>query len=212
MTQNTTNNIVSPNNDLAILKANFPHCFEKSGNFDFEKFKKELQSKERLVRAGKKIQAEQKADLFTGDNKQDFGFKIFETMPIWEDYEFKAEEFDPQQELFDETKLTDEDLQTLLTTWKTYDNIALTVDLQKIDLGGYIGHYSDKKLYLMDKGFQTEHLKQLLEAIDSNKDFSPAIIIVFGYHFDSKNLREIAENVASYANKKKLDIDFITRY
>ncbi|MCU0373550.1 MAG: hypothetical protein MUE56_09960 [Ignavibacteria bacterium] len=36
--------------------------------------------------------------------------------------------------------------------------------------------------------------------------------MVFGYHFESKNLREIAENVSSYANKKNIDIDFITRY
>lgn len=185
-------------------------------------------TKERLVRAGKKIQLEQKqAEDKKGNQleleekiemkKQDFGFKIFETMPIWEDYEFEAEEFDPQQQFFDESKLTSEDIQTLLTTWKTNDNIPLTVDLQKIDLGGYVGYYGTNKegkgkLYLMDKGFQTAHLKKLLEGIDSNKDFSPASIIVFGYHFDSKNLREIAENVSSYANKKKLDIDFITRY
>jgi adenine-specific DNA-methyltransferase len=54
-------------------------------------------TKERLIRAGKKIQSEQKADLFTGENKLDFGFKIFETQPIWEDYEFEAKEFDAHQ-------------------------------------------------------------------------------------------------------------------
>ena len=32
------------------------------------------------------------------------------------------------------------------------------------------------------------------------------------YHFDSKNLRELSENLKSYANKKNIDIDFITRY
>jgi adenine-specific DNA-methyltransferase len=171
-------------------------------------------TKERLVRAGKKIQAEQKdkKDLFTTKNEQDFGFKIFETMPIWEDYEFEAEKFDPQLSLFEESKLTPEDIQTLLTTWKTADNIPLTVDLQKIDLGGYVGYYSDKKLYLMDKGFATEHLKKLLAEIDDNKEFSPASITVFGYHFESKTLREIAENVASYANKKRIPIKFITGY
>jgi adenine-specific DNA-methyltransferase len=46
MTQNTTNNITAPNKDLEILKANFPHCLDKGGNFDFDKLKKELQSKE----------------------------------------------------------------------------------------------------------------------------------------------------------------------
>lgn len=155
-----------------------------------------------------KIDAKKAKDL----SNIDFGFKIFETSPIWEDYDFEAEEFDPQVKLFDESKLNREDMQTLLTTWKTYDNIPLTQDLQKIDLGGYVGYYSDKKLYLMDNGFKTEHLKKLLEEIDNNAAFSPASIIVFGYHFESKSLREIAENIASYANKKSIDIDFITRY
>ncbi|MDO8676462.1 MAG: site-specific DNA-methyltransferase [Candidatus Azambacteria bacterium] len=171
-------------------------------------------TKERLVRAAKKIQAEQKnkVNLFTGKNKLDLGFKVFETVAIWEDYDFETEKFDPQAKLFDESKLSKDDLQTLLSTWKTFDNIPLTQDLQKIDLGGYTGYYSDKKLYLMDKGFKTEHLKKLLEELDGNTAFSPASIIVFGYHFDSKNLREIAENISSYSNKKSIDIDFITRY
>jgi len=169
-------------------------------------------TKERLIRAGKKIQSEQKADLFTGENKLDFGFKIFETQPIWEDYEFEAKEFDENLKLFDESKLSNEDLQTLLTTWKTYDNISLTKSLESVDLDGYTGYYGNGRLYLMSKGFETKHLKALLNKIDEDTTFNPVSIIVFGYHFESKVLREIAENVSNYANKKKLDIDFITRY
>lgn len=169
-------------------------------------------TKERLIRAGKKIQAEQKGDLFTGESKLDFGFKIFETQPIWKDYEFEAKEFDAQTKLFDESKLSNEDLQILLTTWKTYDNIPLTESLESVNLDGYVGYYGNGKLYLMDKGFETKNLKALLNQIDEDTTFNPVSIIVFGYHFESKVLREIAENVSNYTNKKKLDIDFITRY
>jgi adenine-specific DNA-methyltransferase len=169
-------------------------------------------TKERLVRAGKKIQAEQKADLFNGENKLNFGFKIFETQPIWEDYELEAKEFDAQTKLFDESKLSSDDLQTLLTTWKTYDNISLPESLESVNLDGYTGYYGNGRLYLMSKEFSTKHLKSLLNKIDEDITFNPVSIIVFGYHFESKVLREIAENVSSYANKKKLDIDFITRY
>jgi adenine-specific DNA-methyltransferase len=143
---------------------------------------------------------------------QDLGFKIFETMPIWEDYNFEADELDAQTKLFDESKLTENDLKALLVTWKTYDGISLTESLQKIDLGKYTGYYTSEKLYLTNKGFKTENLKVLLEKIDSDKKFNPTSIIAFGYHFESKNLREIAENIKSYANKKNIDIDFITRY
>ena len=167
-------------------------------------------TKERLIRASKKIQEENKGkDL----SKQDLGFKIFETMPIWEDYNFEADELDAQQMLlFNESKLTKEDIKALLVTWKTYDGVSLSQSLQDIDLTDYTANYSNGKLYLMDKGFKTKNLKTLLEKIDNDKDFNPTTIIAFGYHFESKNLREISENIKSYANKKSIDIDFITRY
>ena len=85
-------------------------------------------------------------------------------------------------------------------------------ELEKIDLMGYTAYYGKGKLYLMNKGFTTDNLKTLLEKIDSDKKFNPTSIIAFGYHFESKNLREISENIKSYSNKKNIDIDFITRY
>jgi adenine-specific DNA-methyltransferase len=198
-------------------------------------------TKERLIRAAKKTKEiintkiaekgieikdlEGKLDLEDKDEKikllkteikilkeQDLGFKIFETTPIWEDYDFESAELDNQTKLFDESKLTEDDIKALLITWKTYDGIALTQELEKIDLSGYTAYYGNGKLYLMDKGFTTENLKTLLEKIDSDKKFNPTSIIAFGYHFESKNLRELSENVKSYANKKNIDIDFITRY
>jgi len=186
-------------------------------------------TKERLLRAAKKINTELdskieklKKELQTEETKLEIknleklktqnGFKIFETTPIWEDYNFEAEQFDSSQTLFDAGKLTEEDLKALLVTWKTYDGIALTQDLESIDLSGYTAYYSNSKLYLMHKGFSTDNLKSLLEKIDTDKKFNPTSIICFGYHFESKNLRELSENVKSYANKKNIDIDFITRY
>lgn len=199
-------------------------------------------TKERLLRAAKKIKAETiekkiaekqkeikelegKLDFENNDEKikqlkaeikalenQDLGFKIFETMPIWEDYDFEAEQFDSSQTLFDTDKLSENDIKALLITWKTYDGIALTQDLEKVYLSGYTAYYGNGRLYLMNKGFTTESLKALLEKIDSDKHFEPKSIIAFGYHFESKSLRELSENLKTYNNKKKSDIDFITRY
>lgn len=199
-------------------------------------------TKERLIRAAKKIKTETidkkiaekqkeinelqgKLDLENKDEKikqlkqeikaleqQDLGFKIFETTPIWEDYNFEAEQFDPSQTLFDVGKLSEEDIKALLITWKTYDGIPLTKDLEYVDLGSYNAFYGNGKLYLMHKGFKTNHLKNLLEKIDSDKSFEPRSIIAFGYHFESARLRELSENIKSYSNKKHIDIDFIIRY
>jgi adenine-specific DNA-methyltransferase len=123
--------------------------------------------------------------------KQDLGFKVFETIPIWDDYRFEADELNPQAKLFNECELTDEDLKALLITWKTYDGIALTENLKEIDLGGYAGYFASEKLYLLHKGFTTDNLQHILKKIDTDKNFNPTSIIAFGYHFESKNLREI---------------------
>ena len=40
--QRITGNITPPNKDLESLKNNFPNCFHKNGEFDFEKFKTQL--------------------------------------------------------------------------------------------------------------------------------------------------------------------------
>lgn len=171
---------------------------------------------EQLDLKGKKEKIENLKQEIEKLKNQDFGFKIFETIPNdkgnWVNYILDAEKFDPQTELFDESKLTKEDLETLLTTWKTYDGFSLTQNLKEIDLDGYIGYYLDNKLYLVDKGFETNHLRKMLEVIDSKKEFKPAVIIAFGYNFESKILREIADNVKNYANKKQIEIDFIARY
>ena len=207
------------NGNRKFILAQLPELIDQKDNktaYDFVKNELKVEiptifeiTKERLIRASKKIQEEHKdKDL----SNQDLGFKVFETMPVWEDYNFESEELEKQTSLFDESKLTQEDIKALLVTWKTYDGVSLTTSIQEVDLNGYIAHYSSEKLYLMDKGFTTKNLKTLLEKIDTDAAFNPTTIIAFGYHFESKSLREISENIKSYANKKSIDIDFITRY
>lgn len=175
---------------------------------EIEKLKAELPTEE----TQEKIQELEEEILQNSAVKKQNVFKVFETQPIWEDYEFEAKQLDAQTTLFDESKLTEDDIQSLLTTWKTNDGMELTESLQPIDLSGYTGYFGDGKLYLMDQGFSTENLKEILLKIDGDKSFNPTSIIAFGYHFESKNLREIAENVRSYSNKKNVDVDFIVRY
>ena len=166
-------------------------------------------TKERLLRAAAKLKAE-KTDLFSA-KEVDLGFQIYETSPIWDDYEFEAKDFTPSLTLFDETKLTEADLRALLLTWKTYDGIPLTESLASVNLAGYEGYYGFDKLYLVHRGFTTESLKVLLEMMDNTPNFNPTTIVVFGYHFESAHLRQIAENVKTYANKKSISTDFIIR-
>lgn len=166
-------------------------------------------TKERLLRAGAKIKESHKDWVKQG---LDLGFKVFETMPIWSDYEPEAEKLASDLSLFDEGQLTEADLQALLTTWKTDDGFALTLDLLPVDLAGYTGYYCEGRLYLMHRGFGTDQFQKLLELIDADSDFNPTHIVAFAYHFESKMIREMSENIKSYANKKHIDIDFKPRY
>ncbi|MEI2737873.1 MAG: DNA methyltransferase [Chitinophagaceae bacterium] len=121
---------------------------------------KELEGK--LDLEGKEEKINQLKTEIKSLKHQDLGFKVFETTPIWEDYNFEAEQFDSSQTLFDVGKLTEDDIKALLTTWKTYDGIALTQDLESVDLSGYTAYYGNGRLYLMNKGFTTDSLKDTL--------------------------------------------------
>ncbi len=198
--------------------------------------------KERLVRAAKKIKEETinkkieekekeieelKQQLPTDETKekikkleqeiealrnQDLGFKIFEAIPIWEDYLTDEKELTEQTTLFDVSKLTDEDLKALLITWKTYDGLPLTEECKEVKLNDYTAYHCGANLYLLHKNWKTDNIKALLEKIDSDKDFVVDKIIVFGYNFTSKHLREIEENIRNYSNKKQIEIETIIRF
>jgi adenine-specific DNA-methyltransferase len=165
-------------------------------------------TKERLIRSAKKIQKDNEAlkekdkkDL----SKQDFGFKIFETTPIWESYKTSAKEVG-QYNLF-KKELTEKDTQTLLTTWKTNDGALLTDEVQNVDLGGYVGHIANGSLYLMYKGFATDNLVSLLGKINNN-ELNISSVIAFVGHMDDKSLREISDGL----KLKTSNIDFIIRH
>lgn len=175
-------------------------------------------TKERILRASVKIQQEQKnnKDLFSKNKNQNFGFKVFETLPMFDGYLDDMDELDEQQTLFDGSHLSDDDLTVLLTSWMVNDGIKLTSKVEKITLDKYESYYADETLYLMNKGFTTDDLKAFLEKLDSvdgdNKNFKPNKIILFGYNFESKHQREISEALSGYSNRKGIELDKVVRY
>jgi len=170
-------------------------------------------TKERILRAGVKIQQDNSASKTPKDlSQQDFGFKVYETLPMFDGYFDEMDELNAQQTLFDGTELSSDDLAVLLTSWMVNDGIKLTKKVEKITLDKYTGYYADEKLYFMDKGFSTDDLKALLEKLDNDKDFQPNKIILFGYNFESKHQREISEALNSYTNKKQIELNKVVRY
>lgn len=166
-------------------------------------------TKERLIRAAKKLREERPVEVAG----QDLGFKVFETIPLWEDYHHKAETLEEDTPApFRGDLLGVDDLQALFLTWKTYDGSPLTEEAVDCDLGGYVGKYVNGKLYLMSKGFTTDHLVAMLQKVDSDPEFNPRAVIVFESNFQSKNLLELGESLQNFPNHKSLEIDFIMRF
>lgn len=145
--------------------------------------------------------------------KTNQGFKVFETIE-----DFRVEEDDKELTLsnltmFDDVLLTDEQYQTLLTTWVLYDGSELTTPIYDIDLDGYRAHLCDRRLYMIAPDFSSKALKALLHKLDDtdDRDFDPNKIVYYANNFDSVKQMELNEALKSYANKKSIEIDVVVR-
>ncbi len=159
-------------------------------------------TKERIIRSAAKIHAEN--PNYTGD----LGFKIFETVPFFDYQTALKDDFNPIQPnlpSFADTALSDEQLHTLLTTWRVYDGCRLPEKVQAVDLDGYTAYYCRQQVYLLHSGFNSDSIKALIEKLDNDKDFVPERIILFSANIDSAMQKELAQAVKTYANKKGLN-------
>lgn len=163
-------------------------------------------TKTRIEKAAAKIKSEK--PNYDGD----LGFRIFETLPLFQGSNEEIGELEDELELYDGSKLSNEELGYLLTTWKTYDGIELTEDLQPIEFSGYKGYTYGKNIYFMDKGFSNEALEAFIKALDEEPTFQPSKLVLYGYNFQSKFQRQIVEGLNSYKNKKSIELDVVMRY
>ncbi len=146
------------------------------------------------------------------DYKGDLGFKLFETSPVFAGYLDDMENLNNQTELFDGGALNDEQLDTLLTTWRAYDGFEWAQTGEWVTLSAYKAYLIGDTLYALHAGFDTDDLKELLRRLQEDKDFAPKKLILFGYNFESKHLREIKEALKQFKNKKSIEIDCEVRH
>ncbi|APY29417.1 site-specific DNA-methyltransferase [Neisseria meningitidis] len=161
-------------------------------------------TKARIELAAAKIRAEHPD--YTGD----LGFKIFQTADNFRqhpDNDFSPEQ--PDLPLSDE--LSEEQLQTLLTTWTLYDGAALTTPVEPVRLGDYTAYLCEKRLYLLNKGFTSVDLLAFIRKLDDDAAFNPNRVIVFGSNMASAMQHELDQAVRGYANKKEIELNVIIR-
>lgn len=162
---------------------------------------------ERIKRAAKKIKDEN--PLFSGD----LGFKHYTLTEPTSTQIDKIEKFDPKAMIGD-TSLVDEfGVPTILATWLVRDGYGLTPDIQNLDLEGYMGYYIDKHLYLINPNLTTDAIGELLDKLQSEKDFNPQNIVIYGYAFNWAELSSLKDSLQSVqAGEKNLRINFDVRY
>lgn len=164
-------------------------------------------TKDRMARASQFVKGKYP------DYEGDLGFKVFETV---EDFRIKEDDRElalSNLTMFDDVLLTDEQYQTLLTTWALYDGSELTTPIYDIDLDGYAAHLCDRRLYMIAPDFSSNALKALLHKLDDtdDKDFDPNKIVYYANNFDSVKQMELNEALKSYANKKSIEIEVVVR-
>lgn len=163
-------------------------------------------TKARIEKAAAKIKAE------NPECQGDFGFKIFGTAPIPDNYQDAPEDLTENLELFDANKLTQTDSQSLMRTWALQDNVPLTLDLVPVDLAGYTAYQAKHILYFIEPNISLDAVIKLLEQLDNNPDFKPSRLVVFGYLLESKIQREMTEAVKHYNNRKGIELTLDVRY
>jgi adenine-specific DNA-methyltransferase len=160
----------------------------------------------RITKAAAKINSEHP------DYHGDLGFKVFETIPMFDKYLDAPEELTENLELFDVNTLSQADRHNLMLTWALRDGIKLGAPLTPAVLGDYTAYAAGKTLYFVEPGISLDAVVALLEQLDNNPDFSPSRLVVLGYLLDSKAQREMTEAVKHYNNRKGIELTLDIRY
>ena len=161
---------------------------------------------ERIKRAAVKIKAAHP------EAQCDFGFKQFETIPVFEGYLDEPDDLTPELELFNANKLSAEERHILMLTWQAQDGIALNTSLTRLDLDGYTAYQGGRLVYFIEPELTLNAIVAFLERLDNDAAFIPNQLVVLGYLLDSKTQREMTEAVKQYNNRKGIELTLDVRF
>lgn len=161
---------------------------------------------ERIKRAAVKIKAAHP------EAQCDFGFKQFETIPVFEGYLDEPDDLTPELELFNANKLSADERHSLMLTWQAQDGIALNTSLTRLDLDGYTAYQGGRLVYFIEPELTLNAIVAFLERLDNDAAFIPNQLVVLGYLLDSKTQREMTEAVKQYNNRKGIELTLDVRF
>lgn len=158
---------------------------------------------ERLKRAAVKIKDETGADI-------DYGFKHYTLVEPLESTLSKLQAFNANVMFDDNTILNEFGVATVLETWQVRDGYGFGAKSETITLDRYNAHYIGKHLYLVDSGFTENDMVALIDKYNSEGEFNPELIVLFGYSFTFSQIEMLKSNLATIkegAKNLKVNID-----
>ena len=143
----------------------------------------------------------------------DTGFKHFTLREPSSDTLEKIIDFNPAT-IFEENSLLEEfGVSTVLATWFVRDGYSFTPELNILDLSGYEAYHVDNHLYLINPGLSNDAIAVLLDKYQSETDFNPQNIVIYGYSFKWSELQGLKDSMQSvHSGEKNLRVNFDVRY
>lgn len=161
----------------------------------------------RIKRAANKIR--EKNPLFHGD----LGFKHFTLQEPTNQSIEKMERFEPHSIFGDKTLVDEFGVPTILTTWLVRDGYGLTPNVQTLNIKGYDVYYADKHLYIINPNLSNEVIATILDKYQSEADFNPQNIVIYGYALSWSELQGLKDNLRIiHDGEKNMRINFDIRY
>ena len=165
--------------------------------------------RDRIIKAANKIQKENPR------TSVDLGFKHYTLMDPKKETLNKLASFNPDEnKLFADKTLLDEfGVPTVITTWLNNDGYGLTTEAEKILFADYEAYYKGKHLYLVHPELPNEAIEELVVKYETDGNFNPENIVLFGYSFTWTELESLKTNLKRLQDtEKNLRINFDVRY
>jgi type III restriction enzyme/adenine-specific DNA-methyltransferase len=124
-------------------------------------------------------------------------------------------EFTPKKDemIINNTILDEFGVPTVITTWLNNDGYGLTTEAEKILFAGYESYFKDKHLYLVHPELPNEAIEELVVKYETDGNFNPENIVLFGYSFTWTELESLKTNLKRLQDtEKNLRINFDVRY
>lgn len=162
---------------------------------------------DRIKNAAQKLREE------NPDTTADLGFKHYTLTEVSQNTLDKIEKFDNSGFITDTTVYDEFGTATVLTTWLVHDNYGFVNNCGMIDLAGYTAYWCENHLYLINPNLTEETMKTLVDKYNTEGNFNPQNIVLFGYSFNYVEMENLKTNIKILRDSEKnLKINLDIRY